>query len=54
VPGERLLDVAGVPLAFWKHRMALQALFPRGIDVLLARGRELIGIPRSGVITLVL
>lgn len=53
VPSERLLDVADVPLAFWQHRIALQAQFPRGIDVLLARGRELIGIPRSSVVTLV-
>ncbi|MCW5660409.1 MAG: phosphonate C-P lyase system protein PhnH [Burkholderiaceae bacterium] len=47
VPGERLLEVAGVPAAFWTHRVALQREFPRGFDMLLARGRDVIAIPRS-------
>jgi alpha-D-ribose 1-methylphosphonate 5-triphosphate synthase subunit PhnH len=47
VQGERLLDVAGVPAAFWQHRVALQTQFPRGFDLLLARERDVIAIPRS-------
>jgi alpha-D-ribose 1-methylphosphonate 5-triphosphate synthase subunit PhnH len=47
VPGERLIDVAGVPSSFWDFRIALQSEFPRGFDLLLARGRDLIAIPRS-------
>lgn len=47
VDGERLLDVTGLPAPFWLHRIALQAGFPRGIDLLLVRGRELIALPRS-------
>jgi alpha-D-ribose 1-methylphosphonate 5-triphosphate synthase subunit PhnH len=47
VPGERLIDVAGVPSAFWAWRVSLQAQFPRGIDLLLVRGREVIALPRS-------
>jgi alpha-D-ribose 1-methylphosphonate 5-triphosphate synthase subunit PhnH len=47
VPGERLIDVAGVPSAFWAWRVALQPQFPRGFDLLLVRAREVIAIPRS-------
>jgi alpha-D-ribose 1-methylphosphonate 5-triphosphate synthase subunit PhnH len=47
VPGERLLDVAGLPPTFWQHRVALQGQFPRGFDLLLARERNVIAIPRS-------
>ena len=47
VPGERLIDVAGVPSSVWVFRIALQSEFPRGFDLLLARGRDLIAIPRS-------
>jgi alpha-D-ribose 1-methylphosphonate 5-triphosphate synthase subunit PhnH len=51
VPGERLIDVAGVPSAFWDHRVALQPQFPRGFDLLLVRAREVIAIPRSTHVT---
>jgi alpha-D-ribose 1-methylphosphonate 5-triphosphate synthase subunit PhnH len=47
VQGERLIDVAGVPPAFWAWRVALQRQFPRGFDLLLVRAREVIAIPRS-------
>jgi alpha-D-ribose 1-methylphosphonate 5-triphosphate synthase subunit PhnH len=53
VPGERLIDVAGVPAAFWAWRVALQPQFPRGFDLLLVRAREVIAIPRSTHVTLV-
>lgn len=51
VPGERSLELAGVPGAFWQHRIALQAQFPRGFDLLLVRGHHVIAIPRSTHIT---
>jgi alpha-D-ribose 1-methylphosphonate 5-triphosphate synthase subunit PhnH len=47
VPGERLIDVAGVPRAFWAWRVSLRPQFPRGFDLLLVRAREVIAIPRS-------
>jgi alpha-D-ribose 1-methylphosphonate 5-triphosphate synthase subunit PhnH len=53
VSGERLIDVAGVPTAFWEHRVALQSQFPRGFDLLLARGRDVIAIPRSTQVVMV-
>ena len=43
----RDLAVAGVPAAFWHWRVALQSALPRGIDLVLACGRDLAAIPRS-------
>ena len=53
VLGERLIDVAGVPAAFWGYRIALQPQFPRGFDLLLVHGREVIAIPRSSHVAVV-
>jgi alpha-D-ribose 1-methylphosphonate 5-triphosphate synthase subunit PhnH len=38
--------------AFWKERIAMQPLFPRGADLLLVCGASLVGIPRSTHLTL--
>lgn len=38
---------AGLPGAFWTWAARNHALFPRGVDILFACGRELIGLPRS-------
>jgi alpha-D-ribose 1-methylphosphonate 5-triphosphate synthase subunit PhnH len=53
IADERLVDVAGVPAAFWDHRVAMQRQFPRGFDLLLARGSDVIAIPRSTHMTVV-
>ena len=46
------LAVGGLPLAFWRERIALQALFPRGVDLVLVCGTQIAAIPRSTRITL--
>ena len=49
---EQRLGLCGLPLAFWQQRIAMQPLFPRGVDLLLVCGSQLIGVPRSTLITL--
>jgi len=49
-PGLRVpqtLDVAGLPADFAAIWAANHALYPRGIDLLLAAGAELVALPRS-------
>ncbi len=46
------MGLCGLPLAFWQQRIAMHALFPRGVDLLLVCGSQLIGVPRSTLITL--
>lgn len=41
------LRVNGLPAAFWRERIALQPLYPRGLDLVLVAGRRLCALPRS-------
>ncbi|HEX9463780.1 MAG TPA: phosphonate C-P lyase system protein PhnH [Alphaproteobacteria bacterium] len=41
------LQVGGLTAAFWKERADLAALFPLGVDLVLACGRRLAAIPRT-------
>lgn len=49
---EQRLGLCGLPLSFWQQRIAMQPLFPRGVDLLLVCGSQLIGVPRSTLMTL--
>ena len=42
----------GLPAAFWQARAALTGEFPRGLDLYLCAGSEVIGLPRSTNLTL--
>jgi alpha-D-ribose 1-methylphosphonate 5-triphosphate synthase subunit PhnH len=44
---EQRMGLCGLSLAFWQQRIAMQRLFPRGVDLLLVCGSQLIGVPRS-------
>jgi len=46
------MGLCDLPVAFWQQRIAMQPQFPRGIDLLLVCGSQLIGVPRSTVITI--
>jgi len=37
----------GLPQGFWSQMAANRALFPLGVDVVLAAGRQVLGLPRS-------
>jgi alpha-D-ribose 1-methylphosphonate 5-triphosphate synthase subunit PhnH len=41
------IAVAGLPDDFWAERDAANASFPRGVDVILACGRHVVGLPRT-------
>lgn len=41
------LAVGGLSLAFWRARQALQADFPRGVDVIVTCGERFAAVPRS-------
>jgi len=43
----RLLHVAGAPAAFWPALAMNHALFPQGVDLLLADADRVVGLPRS-------
>jgi alpha-D-ribose 1-methylphosphonate 5-triphosphate synthase subunit PhnH len=43
----REVRVAGVAAAFWDWRIAQQASYPRGIDLLFCAGLQWFGLPRS-------
>ena len=43
----RNLAVAGLPAAFWHWRAALQDELPRGVDLILTCGDQVVAIPRS-------
>lgn len=47
IDGHRDLAIAGLPEGFATFRAANRALFPRGLDVVLTAGRDLVGLPRS-------
>ena len=49
---EQRMGLCGLPPAFWQQRIAMQRLFPRGVDLLLVCGSQLIGVPRSTVVTI--
>ena len=51
IRGEARLDVRGLPDRFWAKRAALAELFPCGLDMLFAAGRELAALPRSITVT---
>lgn len=45
------IGLCGLPMAFWQQRIAMQAVFPRGVDLLIVCGSQLVGVPRSTLIT---
>jgi alpha-D-ribose 1-methylphosphonate 5-triphosphate synthase subunit PhnH len=47
ISGTRRLDVVDLPGPFWRARKELETLFPRGIDLIFASGRNVAAIPRS-------
>jgi alpha-D-ribose 1-methylphosphonate 5-triphosphate synthase subunit PhnH len=47
IESTQALHVAGPPEAFWRWRLDLQALLPRGIDLVLVHGTQVAAIPRS-------
>lgn len=47
VPRRRPLGVGGVPRRLWHEREALAALFPRGLDLILTCGDQLVALPRT-------
>jgi alpha-D-ribose 1-methylphosphonate 5-triphosphate synthase subunit PhnH len=47
VPGSRGLSVTGLPAGFVAAWADLRTLFPRGLDVLLACGDRVAGLPRT-------
>lgn len=47
------LFVVGCPRSFWDWRTGLEALYPRGVDVLLTHEMHLVAVPRSTHVTIV-
>lgn len=47
---EHRLTVAGLPATFWKERARSQALFPRGIDLIMTDGERLAALPRTTLV----
>lgn len=47
IAGKTLLAVAGIDRALWDARAALDELFPRGLDLILACGTRAAALPRS-------
>ena len=47
INGQRNIIVDGLPEGFAAFRAANRALFPRGLDVVLTAGRDLVALPRS-------
>lgn len=47
IDGESSLGVEGVPEQFWAMLLKNQAMFPRGVDVLLAAGMLVAALPRT-------
>ncbi len=41
------VGACGLPPSFWQRRVAMQTSYPRGVDLLLVCGSQLIGVPRS-------
>ena len=46
------MPLFGLPEPVWRQRAALSAAFPRGLDIYLACGCDLIGLPRSTTISM--
>lgn len=44
---ETVVAPAGLPARFWEQMTANRALFPLGVDVVLAAGAEVMGLPRT-------
>src|SRR5215470_15592754 len=47
IASEVRLEAAGLPAGFWHGLRDNHALFPRGVDVLLAAGRHVAALPRT-------
>jgi len=47
IPGERMLQVTGLPSGFESQWQDNHALFPRGVDVFLASPTQIAGLPRT-------
>lgn len=43
----RIIEPAGVPAHFWSDWAENRAGYPLGVDVILASGRDILGLPRS-------
>lgn len=52
IDGERLMSVSQVPLAFWKHRIAVQSLAPDGFEILMASGCWIAALPRTTLLAI--
>lgn len=46
------LPLCGLDAAVWRQRAQLPAVFPRGLDIYLGCGRQVIGLPRSTIVSL--
>jgi alpha-D-ribose 1-methylphosphonate 5-triphosphate synthase subunit PhnH len=47
IAGTRIVAPAGLPHGFWAQLARNNRLYPRGVDVVLAAGDRLLGLPRS-------
>ncbi len=47
IQGRTALCVRGCPKSFWDWRQSLEALYPRGLDVLFTHQADLVAVPRS-------
>jgi alpha-D-ribose 1-methylphosphonate 5-triphosphate synthase subunit PhnH len=47
IEGETKLEVRHLPEAFWESVHRNHALFPRGVDLILAAGSTMVALPRS-------
>jgi alpha-D-ribose 1-methylphosphonate 5-triphosphate synthase subunit PhnH len=47
IASEMRLEATGLPAGFWHGLRDNHALFPRGVDVLLAAGRQVAALPRT-------
>ncbi|MBS0537891.1 MAG: phosphonate C-P lyase system protein PhnH [Proteobacteria bacterium] len=47
IDGTAPIEIAGLPDGFWSEWTANGVLFPCGVDVVFAAGRELLALPRS-------
>lgn len=46
------MPLCGLDAALWRQRAQLSAVFPRGLDIYLGCGRQVIGLPRSTIVSL--
>jgi alpha-D-ribose 1-methylphosphonate 5-triphosphate synthase subunit PhnH len=49
---EQRMGLCGLSVDFWQQRIGLQRAFPRGVDLLLVCGSQIVGVPRSTLVTL--